>query len=186
MKLSDHSIGGEWTIEILKVMYQTGKKNADSLGVKEEPYWGFVEVDNFICPILYNQINLGNSVFHNLLDYSNEYIEKISVDEDKACNFLLTIDPSIDEKVNLRDEFDVSDERKEFNSLKNIRKNDKLQIAHILENILNRDLRIDELSKKREIFSNDVSKIKRYKYNLKEILKNGRKIRNRAEFDLEY
>ena len=34
------------------------KKNAESLGVKEEPYWNFVEVDNFICPTLHNQINL--------------------------------------------------------------------------------------------------------------------------------
>ena len=41
------------------------------------------------------------------------------------------------------------------------------------------------LSNKREIFINNVSKIKRYKYNLKEMLKNGRKIRNIAEFCLE-
>ena len=54
------------------------EKNAESLGVKEEPYWDFVEVDNYICPILYNQINLGNNVFHDLLDYGNENIEKIS------------------------------------------------------------------------------------------------------------
>ena len=53
------------------------------------------------------------------------------------------------------------------------------------EDILNRDFRIKELSNKRESFSNDVSKIKRYKYNLKEILKDWRKIRNRADFGLE-
>ena len=46
-------------------MSKAGKKNADSLGVKEEPYWDFVEVDNYIYPILHNQINLGNNVFHN-------------------------------------------------------------------------------------------------------------------------
>ena len=38
-------------------------KNTDRLGVKEEPYWNFVEIDNFICPILHNQINLGNNFF---------------------------------------------------------------------------------------------------------------------------
>ena len=63
----------------------------------------FVAVDNYICPILHNQINLGNNVFHNLLDYGNENIEKLSVDEDKTRNFLLLIDSSIDEKANLRD-----------------------------------------------------------------------------------
>ena len=53
------------------------------------------------------------------------------------------------------------------------------------EDILNRDFRIEALSNKREIFSNDVSKIKRYKYNFKKILKDWIKIRNRAEFGLE-
>ena len=45
--------------------------------------------------------------------------------------------------------------------------------------------RIEELSNKREIFSNDVSKIRRYKFKLKEILKDGRRQRNRVEFGLE-
>ena len=58
--------------------------------------WYFVEVENYICPILYNQINLRNNVFHNLLDYDNENIEKLSVDEDKARNSLLLIDSAID------------------------------------------------------------------------------------------
>ena len=84
----------------------------------------FVEVDNYICPILHNQINLGNNIFHNLLDYGNENIEKLSVDEDKAHNSSLMIDSSIDENVNLRDEFGVSDEGKELSSLKNIKRND--------------------------------------------------------------
>ena len=105
-------MGDEWSIENLEVMFQSGGGNADSLGVKEEPYWDFVEVDNYICSILHNQINLGNNVFHNLSDYVNENIEKLSVDEDKARNSLLLIDSAIDEKVNLRDEFDVSDEGK--------------------------------------------------------------------------
>ena len=72
--------------------------NADSLCVKEEPYWDCVEVDNYICQTLHNQINLGNNVFHNLLDYGNKNIEKLSVDEDKARNSLLLIDSAINEK----------------------------------------------------------------------------------------
>ena len=107
-------------------MSQSSAKNTDYLGVKEEPYWDFIEIDNFICPILHNQINLGNNVFHNLLDYGNEYIEKFSVTEDKACNSLLVIGSSIEEKVHLRDEFDISDEVNELNSLKNIRRIDKV------------------------------------------------------------
>ena len=63
-------------------------------------------------------------MFHNLLDYGNEYIEKLLVDEYKARNSLLLIDSSINDKINLSEEFDVSNEGKELNSLKNIRKND--------------------------------------------------------------
>ena len=101
------------------------EKNAENLGVKEEPYWDFVEVDNYICPIFHNQINLGNNVFHHLLYYSNENIEQLLVNEDKAHNSLLLVDSAIDEKV------DVSDEGKELNSFKNIRKNDRTTRTHI-------------------------------------------------------
>ena len=34
-KLSNHTMGDEWSIKTLKVMFQSGKTNADSLGVKE-------------------------------------------------------------------------------------------------------------------------------------------------------
>ena len=92
-------MGDEWSIENLKTMLQSGGGNAESLGVKEEPYWDCVEVYSCICSILYNQNNSGNNVFHNLLDYGNENIEKILVDEDKARNSLLLIDSAIDKKI---------------------------------------------------------------------------------------
>ena len=84
----------------------------------------------------------------------------------KARNSLLVIDSSIEEKFPLRDEFDVSDEGKELQTLKNIRRNDKTPITHMSVDILNRDFGIEELSNKREIFSNDLSNIKRYKFKL--------------------
>ena len=39
-------------------------------------------------------------MFHNSLEYGNEYIEKKLVKEDMARNSLLVIDSSIREKVN--------------------------------------------------------------------------------------
>ena len=113
--------------------------NAECLGVKEEYYWNFVEVDNFISPILRNQIDVDNIFFITLLNYGNEYIEKLSVDEDKARSFVLVIDSSIHEKAILREEFDISDEGKELHSLKTIRKNDKTPITLMSDDILNRD-----------------------------------------------
>ena len=83
------------------------------------------------------------------MDYGNEYIEKLSVAKDKARNYLLVIDSSIEERVPLRDEFDISDEGKELNSLKNIRRNDKTPITNLSEDISDRDFRVDKLSNKR-------------------------------------
>ena len=125
----------ELTLETLKAMSRSGKKKADSVGVKEEPSWNFVEVDNYSCPILHNQINLSNNFFQNLLDYGNEYIEKLSVDEDLPRNSLLLIDSSTNGQVNLREGFDASDEGKELNSLKKISRNDKSLITHMTDEI---------------------------------------------------
>ena len=87
------------------------------------------------------------------------------------------IDSSIEEKINLRDEFDISNEGKELSSLKSNRRNDRSPIINISDDIINRDFRIEELSNKSERLSNDVNKIKRYKFKLKENLEEGRRKR---------
>ena len=55
--------------------------------VKEQLYWDFVEVDKYSYPILYNAIYLRNNTFHNLLDYGNEYIEKLLIIEYRSRKF---------------------------------------------------------------------------------------------------
>ena len=61
---------------------------------------GIFEVDNFVCPILHNRINLSNNVVHNLLDYGKECNENLSVAEDKGRDSLLVIYSFIHEQVN--------------------------------------------------------------------------------------
>ena len=75
----------------------------------------------------------------------------------------------IHKKVNLRETLDILEEGKELHGHKTIRINDKTPITQMSYDIFNRDFKIDELIKKREKFSNDVSKIKRHEYTLKEI-----------------
>ena len=58
-------------------------------------------------------------------------------------------------------------------------------ITTVIDEIIQREIKIDELSRKREIFSNYFYNIKRHQYELKKILKEGRTSRNRAEFGLE-
>ena len=64
--------------------------------------------------------------------------------------------------------------------LKNARRNDTTSIFNITDLIDNREIEIDDLSNKREVFINDVNKIRKYKCNIKLILKDGRSDRNRA------
>ena len=46
------------------------------------------------------------------------------------------IDTSIDEKINYRDEFDISDEGKELSTLKNNRRNDRTSIIKISDDVV--------------------------------------------------
>ena len=128
---------------------------------------------------------MGKNILYNLLDYGNEFIEKISSKEIIARNSLPVIDASIDEKIALRQDFDISEDGKRLTNLKTTRRNDTTSIVTITELIDNREIEIDDLSKKREVFSNDVNKIRKHKCNLKTILKDGRSDRNRADHGLE-
>ena len=83
-------------------------------------------------------------MFYKLLHYGNDYIEKLSVDEDKIRNYVLVIDYSIREEVNLREEFDILEVGKKFHSLNNIRRNDKNPVNQMPDDIFNRDFKIDE------------------------------------------
>ena len=58
-----HKIGGDRTINALRLVSESDSTGSVRLGVKEAPIWEFVEVEKYICPILHNQINLGNTFF---------------------------------------------------------------------------------------------------------------------------
>ena len=73
----------------------------------------------------------------------------------------MLFDSFINEKINLRNEFNVSDEGRELNSLNNIIRNDLTSITNMTDEILNHDFWIYALNRKREVFSDNVSKIKK-------------------------
>ena len=57
------------------------------------------------------------------------------------------------------------------NQFKNARRNDTILIINATESTNNREMEIDELNRKRDIFSNRVNRIRKHKDNLKLILK---------------
>ena len=68
-------------------------------------------------------------------------------------------DSSIDENVKLIEDFGISVEGKELHSLKSIRRRDMTSITSMIDEIFHRDFKIDELNRKRKVFSNDVYNI---------------------------
>ena len=61
---------------------------------------------------------MGNNVLYNLLDYGNEFVEKLSANEIIARNSLSVIDASIDESIVLRQDFDIPEDGKRLTYLK--------------------------------------------------------------------
>ena len=70
----ERKIGQDCTINVLRLISESNCSGPARLGVKESPIWECVELDNCICPVLHNQINLGKNVLYNLLDYGNKFI----------------------------------------------------------------------------------------------------------------
>ena len=71
-----------------------------------------------------------SNILHNLLDYENEYIENISKKEQVIRNALSLIDASINKNVILRQNFDISEDGKILNNLKNLRRNEPTLISN--------------------------------------------------------
>ena len=65
---------------------------------------------------------------YNLLDYGNKHIENNLIKEEIARNSLTIIDARIKEKIKLREDFNLSKDRKFLNSLKNLRRRDTISI----------------------------------------------------------
>ena len=89
---------------------------------------------------------MGNIFLYNLPDYGNEYIEKISTKEQLVRNSLSVIDASVNEKIILRHDFELSEDWKGLNSLKNTRRNDTTLITNATDSKNDREIDIDELS----------------------------------------
>ena len=75
---------------------------------------------------------MGNNVLYNLLDYGNEFVEKLSSKEIIARNSLSVIDTSNDEKIAIRQDFDISEDGKRLTNLKITRRNDTTSIVNII------------------------------------------------------
>ena len=86
------------------------------------------------------------------------------------------------EILHFKKDFDISEDGKRLNSLKNSRRNNSTLVIDATESIKDRDIEIDELSMKRAILSNDINIIRKHKNNVKVILKEFRCNRNKTYY----
>ena len=113
---------------------------------------------------------MGNNVLYNLLDYRNRFIDNITTKERVVRNLLIVIGAPIKEKILLSQDFYISNDGSRLNSLKNSRRSDSTLIINITESIINKEIEIDDLARKRYIFSNDVNRIRKHKNYFKPVL----------------
>ena len=114
---------------------------------------------------------MGNDILYNLFDYGIEYIKKITTKKQRVCNSLSVIYSSIKENYILRQGLDVSENGKRLNILKTSRRNNYTLIISAIESINDREIEIYDLTRKRDLYSNDVNRIRQHKNHLKLILK---------------
>jgi hypothetical protein len=67
-----------WTMSDLVeagTIAETGESEP-KLGVKKKPWWPFVELTQYVSPLLHCEIGIGNDLLKLLREVINEYIEQ--------------------------------------------------------------------------------------------------------------
>ena len=73
---------------------------------------------------------MDNNGLYHLLDYGNEFIKNISTKEQVASVSLSLINTSINLRIILRQDFDISEDEKRLNNHKNSTRNDSTLIIN--------------------------------------------------------
>ncbi|KAL7553941.1 hypothetical protein ACHAWF_017571 [Thalassiosira exigua] len=116
----NHADGEMWTVNMLKEIAekvkQAGGKPID--GVKCSPWWDFLEVRDFIIPLLHLLIGIGNDLLDSFCDWVNEELESLDNREYQTKKAVTTAEHLIIDQVAERDEWDASADGKKLKSLK--------------------------------------------------------------------
>jgi hypothetical protein len=82
------------------------------LGVKQEPWWPFLNFKHLMVPLLHCLIGIDNNLIDRFCDIVNEYVENLSAEEMKHARALTNYRLIMVETAKKRDEFDASPEGK--------------------------------------------------------------------------
>ena len=113
-------VGKLWTFEELtKIANEViSTRNGEPLmGVKQHPWWPFLECEHQMVPLLHCLIGIGNNLLDKFCDMIKVYCEKLSPEEVLLARQVATYEHIIKTTALERDEFDCSPDGKKLKSL---------------------------------------------------------------------
>jgi hypothetical protein len=74
-KIKD-AIGVPWTMQTyIEIGHICQTSHIQQLGMKSEPWWPFIPLENFMVPLLHTLIKIGNLGLGKFCEIGNEYFE---------------------------------------------------------------------------------------------------------------
>jgi hypothetical protein len=94
-----------WTIEEMVRLGKEAarKKSKPQLGIKQQPWWPFIPVSNYMVPLLHCEIVIGNQLLDKLRDIINEHTEQYGPTEELTGSSIPVLKNIISHTVMLRD-----------------------------------------------------------------------------------
>ena len=93
------------------------KKGKLQLGIKQQPWWPFIPISNYMLPLLHCEIGIGNQLLDKLRDIINKYIEQYGPTKELMQTSIPVYKNIISHTVTLRDAWDASADVKQLKSL---------------------------------------------------------------------
>ncbi len=111
--------GTMWTMEeMVRLGKETeSKKGEPQLGIKQQPWWPFIPISNYMVPLLHCEISISNQLLDKLRDIINEQIEQYGPTEELTRSSIPVLKNIISQTVTLRDAWDASADGKQLKAL---------------------------------------------------------------------
>ena len=122
-----HNNGEMWTMATLKEFgtHIKNKRGKADQGVKQPPWWDFIELENFVVPLLHTLIGIGNDLLESFREWVNEEIENWNQQEYRTRKAISTAEHKIIDELAARDEWDASPDGRRLLSLQGMIRNRK-------------------------------------------------------------
>ena len=110
--------GERWTFEAMNLLVRQAGDTVK--GCKEDAWWQFIPVENFLVPLLHTLIGIGNDIFGHFKDMINDRIECLDPKEISVRQKVIQCEEAIQINVAKREGWRRTESGKKLQSLKGI------------------------------------------------------------------